>query len=48
MYAIDLRLWENVLRVVSRDGYGELGIHEGNILSGHFGVSGNVRRREET
>ena len=32
--------------VVSRDGYGELGIHEGNILSGHFGVSGNVRRRE--
>ena len=48
MYAIDLRLWENVLRVVSRDGYGELGIPEGNILSGHFGVSGNVRRREET
>ena len=47
MYAIDLRLWENVLRVVSVDGYGESGVHEGNILSGHFGVSGKVKRRGE-
>ena len=46
IYKIGLRVGERVFRVLSLDGFGELGIHEGNILSGFFYVLGKIKRRE--
>ena len=42
-----LRFEKRVFRVLALDGFGELGIHEGNILSGFFHVLGKVKRRKE-
>ena len=47
IFKIDLRFEKRVFRVLALDGFGELGIHEGNILSGFFHVLGKVKRREE-
>lgn len=44
MFKIDLKMQSYVCRVVSIDGFGELGVHPGNILSGFFFVDGIVRR----
>ena len=46
IFKIDLRFEKRVFRVLALDGFGELGIHEGNILSGFFHVLGKVKRRE--
>ena len=48
IFKIGLRVGERVFRVLSLDGFGELGIHEGNILSGFFHVLGKVKRRDNT
>lgn len=47
IFKIDLRFEKRVFRVLALDGFGELGIHEGNILSGFFHVLGKVARRGE-
>ena len=47
IFKIELRFESHVFRVLALDGFGELGIHEGNILSGFFHVLGKVKRREE-
>lgn len=47
IFKIELRFDKRVFRVLALDGFGELGIHEGNILSGFFHVLGKVKRREE-
>lgn len=44
---IELRFESHVFRVLALDGFGELGIHAGNILSGFFLVLSKVRRRDE-
>lgn len=44
MFKIDLKMQSYVCRVVSIDGFGERGVHPGNILSGFFFVDGIVRR----
>ena len=46
IFKIELRFESHVFRVLALDGFGELGIHEGNILSGFFHVLGKVNRRE--
>ena len=46
IFKIELRFESHVFRVLALDGFGELGIHEGNILSGFFHVLGKVKRRE--
>lgn len=47
IFKIELRFDKRVFRVLALDGFGELGIHEGNILSGFFHVLGKVKRRNE-
>ena len=47
IFKIELRFDKRVFRVLALDGFGELGIHEGNILSGFFHVLGKVKRRQE-
>lgn len=47
IFKIELRFESQIFRVLAFDGFGELGIHEGNILSGFFHVLGKVRRMEE-
>ena len=47
IFKINLRFDKRVFWVLALDGFGELGIHEGNILSGFFHVLGKVKRREE-
>lgn len=47
IFKINLRFDKRVFRVLALDGFGELGIHKGNILSGFFHVLGKVKRREE-
>lgn len=47
IFKIELRFESHVFRVLALDGFGELGIHEDNILSGFFLVLGKVRRRDE-
>ena len=47
IFKIDLRFEKRVFRVLALDGFGELGLHEGNILSGFFYVLGKVKRRKE-
>ena len=46
IFKIELRFESHVFRVLALDGFGELGIHAGNILSGFFLVLGKVRRRD--
>lgn len=43
IFKIDLRFEKRIFRVLALDGFGELGIHEGNILSGFFYVLGKVK-----
>lgn len=45
LFKIELRVNDYVFRVLSLDGFGELGIHEGNILSGFFHVLGKVSKK---
>lgn len=45
MFKIELKMWDYVFRVIAIDGFGELGVHPGNILSGFFFVDGKVNRR---
>ena len=47
IFKIELRFESHVFRVLALDGFGELGIHAGNILSGFFLVLGKVKRRHE-
>ena len=47
IFKINLRFDKRVFRVLALDGFGELGIHEGNILSGFFHVLGNVKRGQK-
>lgn len=47
IFKIELRFDGHIFRVLALDGFGELGIHAGNILSGIFYVLGKVTRREE-
>lgn len=47
IFKIELRFESQIFRVLAFDGFGELGIHEGNILSGFFHVLGKVKRRQE-
>lgn len=47
IYKIGLRLGGCVFRTLALDGFGESGIHEGNILSGFFYVLGKITRRED-
>ena len=47
IFKIELRFESHVFRVLALDGFGELGIHEDNILSGFFLVLSKVRRRDE-
>ena len=47
IFKIELRFESHVFRVLALDGFGELGIHAGNILSGFFLVLSKVRRRDE-
>ena len=47
IFKIELRFESHVFRVLALDGFGELGIHDDNILSGFFLVLGKVRRRDE-
>ena len=46
IFKIELRFESHVFCVLALDGFGELGIHAGNILSGFFHVLGKVKRRE--
>ena len=46
IYKIGLRVGGCVFRVLASDGFGEPGIHEGNILRGFFYVLGKIKRRE--
>ena len=47
IFKIELRFESHVFRVLALDGFGELGIHEGNILSGFFHVLGKVKKERE-
>lgn len=47
IFKIELRFENHIFRVLALDGFGEPGIHKGNILSGFFHVLGKVERREE-
>lgn len=44
IFKIELRFESQIFRVLAFDGFGELGIHEGNILSGFFHVLGKVKK----
>ena len=46
IFKIELRFESHVFRVLALDGFGELGIHADNILSGFFLVLSKVRRRD--
>lgn len=46
IFKIELRFESQIFRVLAFDGFGELGIHAGNILSGFFHVLSKVRRRD--
>lgn len=43
-YKIELKCEEYVFRVVCPDGFGELGIHNGTVLSGLFIIDGRIYR----
>ena len=44
IFKLELRFESHIFRGLALDGFGELGIHEGNILSGFFHVLGKVKR----
>lgn len=44
---IDLRFDGHIFRVIAQDGFGDLGIHVGNIISGFFHVLGREERPSE-
>lgn len=47
IFKIELRFESHVFRVLALDGFGELGIYAGNILSGFFLVLGKAKKRDE-
>lgn len=47
VFKIDLRFDDHIFRVIAQDGFGDLGIHVGNIIRGSFHVLGRETRPSE-